>query len=210
MIVQPPQGFGPLVILSRLVGGAALQDPLQEGDFLLARVLAQEEGRVALLVRGVRLEARSDVPLQVGETLALRVKELHRDRLVLQLAEPVTGRADPPSGGQAGQAASPLLAAALLPFLAGGQPTEAGIRVDEEQDDKHGRRAGKAELQVVVYWEGPRLGPVQVRFSLQREGAGGPAAAPLTLRFTVATAEARSLGLDQAPTLPQAMLSLGW
>lgn len=206
MMIQPPQGPGPLVILSRLLGGVVLQDPLQEGDLLFARVLAQADGRVALLVRGTRVEARSDVPLQVGDTLALRVKEIHRDRLVLQLADPVPRRAEPPAGGQAGQAAPPLLAAALLPLLVGGQPTEAGIRIDEQKDGEQGRRTEKADLQVVVYWEGPGLGPVQVQFTLPRESEG----ATLRLRFTVATAEARSLVLAEAPALTEALQSLGW
>ncbi len=217
MNIQPPQGPGSLVILSRVLGGSVLQDPLQEGDFLAARVLAQAEGRVALLVRGARLEAKTDVPLQVGQILQLRVKELQSDRLVLQLADPAAARAAVQAASQDGMPSPPWLAAALLPLLVGGQPAEAGIRVDREPAEPE-RRAGPkpAELQVVIYWEGPELGPVQVRLGLPSEGPGGaPAgssglAAGLSLRFIVATPEARSLVLEDLPALQQALASLGW
>jgi hypothetical protein len=67
-----------------LVSGAGL--PREPGRELAARVLAAgPDGRVELAVAGGRLSARSDVPLEAGQTLALVAEGSRDEALVLRL-----------------------------------------------------------------------------------------------------------------------------
>ena len=75
-----------------LAPGAALA--LEPGRELAARVLASgPDGRVELSVAGGRLSARSDVPLEAGQTLALVAEGSRDDAVVLRLVSVGAGLA---------------------------------------------------------------------------------------------------------------------
>lgn len=165
---------------------------------------------MTLMLRGARVEARSDLPLQEGDRLQLRVRELDGTRLILQVVDAVTDKAVPaPASTKESAVPLPLLAA-VVPLLAGGQPAEALVRVEAEAPERRGSRTGHgAPLQVVVHWEGPSLGPVQARFTAI--AVPGPEdALGLSVRLMVSTPEARALVLEHAADLQQSLAALGW
>ncbi|MHB9144938.1 MAG: hypothetical protein ACYC5Y_06335 [Symbiobacteriia bacterium] len=218
--MQPSLGPQAVLILSRLLPLEGLAEvPLAQGDILTARVLASEAGQVTLLLRGVRVQARAELPLQAGDELRVKVQQLGEQRLVLQVLDremagapsrEVAGgaRAGMPGAAQAAQPApNPALLALALPLALGGQTGEAAIRVDSEAESAHPGGQGGG-LQVTVAWEGASLGPVQARLVVSaKPGGDGPA---LSVRLAVATVEARDLVLAGLPELDQTLTALGW
>jgi hypothetical protein len=119
--------------------------PLALGSVLHGRVLDQK----TLVLAGVRLAAQLPEGVEPGQHLRLRVEEASGDRIHLRVVE-----APPP----AEQATVP--ASAYQVALPGGAVARVFV---EEREAAEGRRGGGAAQSVVVRYDSPTLGRLDVR-----------------------------------------------
>ncbi|HWH93088.1 MAG TPA: hypothetical protein VNT03_04445 [Baekduia sp.] len=145
-------GAGPinLVLLRGLLPDLALTP----GTFLTARVL---DGRT-LSIAGVKLAAQLPGGVVAGQVLRLRVEEAGTEKLHLRVVEQAPGAREAAEAPQ-------VPASAYQLALPGG--ALARIHV-EERDQAGGRRGGSgAARSVVVRYDSPTLGRLDVRLDAQ-------------------------------------------
>jgi hypothetical protein len=169
-----------LVLLRGLLPDLALRP----GTLVTGRVL---ENRM-LLLEGVRLAAQLPDDVQAGAVLRLRVEESGAERLHLRIVEQAAPQAE------AAQAAAVPTSAYALALPGGVQ-----ARVFVEEREAGGRRGGGAPRTVVVRYDSPTLGRMDVRLepgaAAVHVAAGEPAervaAAAGVLREALARATGR-------------------
>lgn len=132
-----------------LVRGLLPDVTLKPGTVVSARVL----DATTLLLAGVRLAARLPAGVEAGQQLRLKVAEASAERIHLQVVEPPA-----PEAAAAQQAAPP--AAAYAVALPGG--VSARVHV-EEREEAARRGGGGAAGTVVVRYDSPTLGRMDVR-----------------------------------------------
>lgn len=145
---------------------------LTPGAFVTGRVLDPR----TLNLAGVKLAAHLPDGVVPGQVLRLQVQEATSERIHLKVVEPGTPLA------QAAQAAEPpqVPADAYQLALPGGILAKVHV---EERDQAGGRRSGAGATSVVVRYESPTLGRLDVRLdghSAAVHVAGGEPAATVT------------------------------
>jgi hypothetical protein len=158
--------------------------PLTTGTVLNARVLDVR----TLVLAGVRIPARLPDGVQPGQHLRLRVEEAGAERVHLRVVEPPT----PPAAEQA----QALPAAAYALALPGGAVARVHV---EEREEADGRRGGPgAARSVVVRYDSPTLGRLDVRLdrgaAAVHVSAGEPARAVRDVADVLREALARVTG----------------
>ncbi|HYZ81663.1 MAG TPA: hypothetical protein VE571_10360 [Solirubrobacteraceae bacterium] len=140
------------------------------GRAMMARVVAADGlGRGKLAIAGAVIDAELPKHVQAGQELRLEVRDVSARQVVLGLADPPPGLAQP---------------AAELP---GG----GFVRVAEEDPERSGSssRGGSPDSRTLsLRYEAPALGPVDLRFDLSRG----------SLRVDVSVAPGTPLSLAQA------------
>jgi len=124
---------------------------LTPGTFLTARVL---DGRT-LSLAGVKLGAQLPEDVVAGQVLRLRVEEASTERIHLRVME---APAQPQAAEQA--AAPQVPAAAYQLALPGGVLARVHV---EEREEADGRRGPGAARSVVVRYDSPTLGRLDIR-----------------------------------------------
>jgi hypothetical protein len=128
--------------------------PLTTGTVLNARVLDVR----TLVLAGVRIPAKLPDGVVPGQQLRLRVEETGAERVHLKIVE----QAAPPAAEQA----QAIPAAAYALALPGGVVARVHV---EEREEGEARRGGGAARSVVVRYDSPTLGRLDVR--LDRDAA---------------------------------------
>lgn len=138
-----------------LLRGMLPDVPLRPGAVVHGRVLDPR----TLVLEGVRLQAQLPDGVEPGQRLKLRVDEAGRDGLRLHVLETIQGPAafEPPAAAAAPQV--PTSAYALA--LPGG--AVARVHVEEDGGAEGGRRRGGAQRSVVVRYDSPTLGRLDIR-----------------------------------------------
>ena len=135
--------------LIRAVVGAELR--IAPGRALMARVVSADvTGRGSLSIAGALIDAKLPKGVQAGQELRLTVRDVSPERVVLGLSDQT---APPP----------PPLAAAPLP---------GGGSVQVTERDTGGSSGGGAAADrhaLVLVYNAPALGPVDLRFELDRK-----------------------------------------
>ena len=135
--------------LIRAVVGAELR--IAPGRALMARVVSADvTGRGSLSIAGALIDAKLPKGVQAGQELRLTVRDVSPERVVLGLSDQT---APPP----------PPLAAAPLP---------GGGSVQVTERDTGGSSGGGAAADrhaLVLVYNAPALGPVDLRFELDRQ-----------------------------------------
>jgi hypothetical protein len=121
---------------------------LTPGTVVTARILDAR----TLSVAGVKLAAQLPEGVAAGQVLRLRVQEASTDRIHLQIVEPA---AQPPAA-----AAPQVPPSAYQLALPGG--ALARVHVEEREEAEGGRGAGPARS-VVVRYDSPTLGRLDIR-----------------------------------------------
>ena len=135
--------------LIRAVVGAELR--IAPGRALMARVVSADvTGRGSLSIAGILIDAKLPKGVQAGQELRLTVRDVSPERVVLGLSDQT---APPP----------PPLAAAPLPGGGSVQVTER----DTGGSSGGGAAADRHALALV--YNAPALGPVDLRFELDRQ-----------------------------------------
>lgn len=161
---------------------------LSVGRGLMARVVTAQDGRGSLSIAGYLIDAELPKGVRAGQDLRLEVRDIDAHRVLLQIAEHAGGAEVPSSALPPGTPPPPIP-------LPGG----AHVRVNEDQGESGGsagRRGGGAQALSLTF-DGPGLGPVELRFELD----------PATLRVTVAMTPGAPLqsGAQAAETLREAL-----
>jgi hypothetical protein len=139
--------------------------PLRPGALLSARVLDPK----TIVLEGVRMPAKLPEGVQPGQRLALQVVEASPERLHLQVVE----RAAP---DDAPAAAAAVPAAAYAVALPGGVAVQ--LYVEEREEGGGGRGARGAAASVVVRYDSPTLGRLDVRLDGASAAIHVPAGEP--------------------------------
>jgi hypothetical protein len=139
-------------ISATLLRGLLPELKLTPGTFVTGRVLDPK----TLNLAGVRLAAQLPDGVVPGQVLRLQVQEATTERIHLKVVEPGTPLA------QAAQAAAPpeVPANAYQLALPGGILAQFHV---EEREAAGGRKAGAAAKTVVVRYDSPALGRLDVR-----------------------------------------------
>ncbi|WCB91359.1 hypothetical protein DSM104299_00030 [Baekduia alba] len=128
---------------------------LVPGVVVQARVLDPR----TLSIAGVRLQAQLPADVVAGQVLALRVEEASAEKLHLRVVAPPVGGSDP-AADQAPQVPPTAYQLAL--------PGGIVARIHVEEREEPGRRGGAgAAKSVVVRYDSPRLGRLDVRLDAQ-------------------------------------------
>jgi hypothetical protein len=125
---------------------------LTPGTFLTARVLDAR----TLSVAGVKLGAQLPENIAAGQVLRLRVEETSSERIHLRIVE--SGPAQPAA---AAEQAPQVPASAYQLALPGG--AIARVHVEEREEDGGARRGAGAARSVVVRYDSPTLGRLDIR-----------------------------------------------
>ena len=126
---------------------------LTPGTMLTARVLDAR----TLSLAGVKLAAQLPEGVAAGQVLRLRVAETSTDRIHLRIVETAAGQAQVVE-----QAAVPQLPPSAYQLaLPGG--AFAHVYVDEREEDGDGKGAASAARSVVVRYDSPTLGRLDIR-----------------------------------------------
>jgi hypothetical protein len=150
---------GPIVDLIVLRGLLA-DTALRPGLVLPAKVLERDGARGMLLLNGVRVQAQLPPELAAGDALRVRVQEVGRERLTLQVV-PGAERA-----GEAGAAAPP-------PTLGLPLPGGARFRVDPEPPGGGASPGGApGRRSIALRFDSPALGRLDLLLTLDAETAG--------------------------------------
>jgi hypothetical protein len=128
---------------------------LTPGVVVAARVLDAR----TLSIAGVRLAAQLPESVVAGQVLRLRVEEASTERLHLRVVE------GPAATEQAAAAAPQVPASAYAVALPGGALARIHVEEREEADAK--RRGAGAARSVVVRYDSPTLGRLDVRLDAQ-------------------------------------------
>jgi hypothetical protein len=134
---------------------------LSPGTFLTARVLDTR----TLSLAGVKLGAQLPENVVAGQVLRLRVEEASSDRIHLRIVEGVGGPASP-----AAEQAPQVPPSAYQLALPGGILARVHV---EEREEASGKRGPGAARSVVVRYDSPTLGRLDVRAALA-EATGAP------------------------------------
>jgi hypothetical protein len=124
--------------------------PLTPGTFLTARVLDAR----TLSLAGVKLGAQLPENVVAGQVLRLRVQEASSERIHLRIVE---GAPQPPAAQDAPQ----VPASAYQLALPGG--AVARVHVEEREQAGGGRAGAGAARSVVVRYDSPTLGRLDIR-----------------------------------------------
>ncbi|HEU4975141.1 MAG TPA: hypothetical protein VFT50_08625 [Baekduia sp.] len=157
---------GPIDLV--LLRGMLPDVPLRPGAVVHGRVLDAR----TLVLEGVRLAAQLPEGVQAGQRLKLRVDEAGRDGLRLHVLETIQPAAahDPAAAPQV-----PVTAYAVA--LPGG--AVARVHVEEDGGEESSRRSGAPRRSVVVRYDSPTLGRLDVRLdpgaAAVHVSAGAPA-----------------------------------
>jgi hypothetical protein len=141
---------GPIDLV--LLRGMLPDVPLRPGAVVHGRVLDAR----TLVLEGVRLAAQLPEGAEAGQRLKLRVEESGRDGLRLHVLETI----QPPVAADAA-AAPQVPASAYALALPGG--AVARVHVQEDDDAAGGGRGGSARRSVVVRYDSPALGRLDIR-----------------------------------------------
>jgi hypothetical protein len=139
-------------ISATLLRGLLPELKLTPGTFVTGRVLDPK----TLNLAGVKLAAQLPADVVAGQVLRLQVQEATTERIHLKVIEPGTPLA------QAAQAAEPpqVPANAYQLALPGGLIAQVHV---EEREAAGGRKGGSAAQTVVVRYDSPTLGRLDVR-----------------------------------------------
>jgi hypothetical protein len=131
-----------LILLRTLMPGSSLPGPaLQPGAVLSARVL----DRGLLSLAGARVPAQLPDDVRPGDALHLRVQEAGPERVLLQIVP---------------QQPSPAAATAAVPL-----PGGAYARLIEDEDDASDPARPRGERSVLLRYDSPTLGRLDIRLS---------------------------------------------
>ncbi|HEX8123500.1 MAG TPA: hypothetical protein VF549_19770 [Solirubrobacteraceae bacterium] len=149
---------GPIVDLIVLRGLLA-DTSLRPGIVLPAKVLERDGQRGLLLLNGARVQAQLPPELAAGDALRVRVQEVSRERLTLQVI---------PDAGRAGEAGAPLPPPTLGLPLPGG----ARFRVDPEPPEGGGAQGGAGgRRSIALRFDSPALGRLDFLLTVDAETA---------------------------------------
>jgi len=154
--------------------------PLRPGTVLMARVGERSERFGLLMLAGTALSAELPEQVRTGDRLRLVVQESPGDKVVLKITEPPA----PPAQAAPGVASLPL-------------PGGKEARVEVAEREETGRRGGAEESSVVLRYESPALGLLELRVALD------PAAASVQVRAGVG--RAHGAASDNADALRDAL-----
>jgi hypothetical protein len=166
-----------LILLRTLMPGSSLPGPaagLQPGAVLSARVL----DRGLLSLAGARVPATLPDDVQPGQALHLRVQEAGPDRVVLQIVP---------------QQPSPAAATAAVPL-----PGGAFARVIEDEEDGGPAAGSGAGRAVLLRYDSPTLGRLDIRLSSAGATVYATAGAPTDAARAAAGDLAAALGAPVA------------
>jgi hypothetical protein len=126
---------------------------LTPGTMLTARVLDAR----TLSLAGVRLAAQLPAGVAAGQVLRLRVQEASTEQIHLRIVETATGQSQATEQAAAPQVPPPAYQLALP----GG--AVARVHVEEREEGEGGKGAGGAARSVVVRYDSPTLGRLDIR-----------------------------------------------
>jgi hypothetical protein len=183
---------GPVPINLVLLRGLLPDVTLTPGAVVMARVLDARTINVA----GVKLTAQLPPGVAEGQVLRLRVEEATSERIHLKVVEG-------PQGQQAAEQAPQVPSSAYQVALPGG--ALARIHVEErEEEGAKGRGAGAARS-VVVRYDSPTLGRLDVRLDAQSAAVhvsdGDPALAVAEAAGVLRDALSRATGVSVQVTV---------
>jgi hypothetical protein len=174
-------------ISATLLRGLLPELTLTPGTFVTGRVLDLK----TLNLAGVKLAAQLPAGVVPGQVLRLQVQEATTERIHLKVIEPGTPLA------QAAQAAEPpqVPANAYQLALPGGILAKVHV---EEREEAGGRKAGSSAKTIVVRYDSPTLGRLDVRLDAHSAAVhvadGDPALAVAEAAGALREALARATG----------------